>query len=284
MIEIDRRCNEKLNPKLRRVIAWFSGGITSAFACYWAVRHFKNVQIIGLDTKNEDDDTYRFANECEILFGKKIQWVSNPKWESIEHVWYHYLSLNTAHGAICSTELKREMREQIQNVKNDYAQVFGFDASDKKEMNRHNAMRRNYPEINVISPNVAFGYSKRYCLQFFERIGIKPPRAYYLGFMNNNCLKTLCVKGGIGYWQMAATKFPDKFERMAEREHELTDLKGSPVTICKDQGKEAKATGEFSPVFLKYNPKYPQIKDISMFKGRQPKGLMECTGFCGTKD
>lgn len=281
---IDLQCNQKLNPKLRRVIAWWSGGITSAFACYWAVQKFKNVQIIALDTKNEDDDTYRFGSDCEKLYGQKIIWLSNPKWESIEDVWFHYLSLNTAHGAICSTELKREMREMIQDTRNDYAQIFGFDASSKKEINRHTNMRMKYPEINVVSPNVAFGYSKKYCLDFFERMGIRPPNAYYMGFMNNNCLKTLCVKGGIGYWQMARKMMPEKFDRMAEREHALTNLKGQPVTICKDQSKEAKKSGVFNPVFLKPHPDYPNIKDISMFKGRQPKGLMECTGFCGTHD
>ena len=57
-----------------------------------------------------------------------------------------------------------------------------------------------------------------------------------------------------------------------------------PVTMCKDQSNETKdlvkdtkdKTRAF--VFLKHNPKYPLIKDISMIEGREPKPLMDCNG------
>ena len=64
---------------------------------------------------------------------------------------------------------------------------------------------------------------------------------------------------------------------MAMREHEITDLKGEPVTICKDQSKGG------GLVFLKPHPKYPDMKDISMMKGRPPEMLIECNGFCSNK-
>lgn len=67
---------------------------------------------------------------------------------------------------------------------------------------------------------------------------------------------------------------------MAKREHEITDLKGKPVTVCKDQSNEAKKTGRFN-VFLLPHPDYPEYKDLSMMKGRQPEPLIECNGFCG---
>lgn len=169
--------------------------------------------------------------------------------------------------------LKREVREAYQDLKVDYAQVFGF---DKNERNRHIAMRRNYPEINVLSPLIDLGLSKADCARIFSKLGIKLPEAYKLGFQNNNCLKTGCVRGGIGYWQKYREIFPDRFDRMAEREHTLTDLKGKPVTICKDQSKGG------GLVFLKPHPKYPHMKDISMMKGREPEPIIECNGFCST--
>ena len=89
----------------------------------------------------------------------------------------------------------------------------------------------------------------------------------------------MCVQGGIGYWQKVQRDFPDKFDAMAKVEHELTELKGEPVTMCKDQSKGG------GLVFLKHNVKYPSIKDISMMKGREPKPLMDCNGLdCGVKD
>lgn len=84
--------------------------------------------------------------------------------------------------------------------------------------------------------------------------------------------------------------FPKKFDKMAEMEHRLTDLKGEPVTMLKDQSEEAKKivkdTGDKTRqfVFLKPHPNYPLLKDISMMKGREPKPLVECNGFCGTND
>ena len=65
---------------------------------------------------------------------------------------------------------------------------------------------------------------------------------------------------------------------MALVEHELTDLKGEPVTMLKDSKKGG------GLVFLKPHPKYPTIKDISMMRGIDPKPLFDCNGFCGTND
>lgn len=261
-----------------RVIAWWSGGITSAIACLWAIQTFKNVVIVFQDTRNEDEDTYRFLTDCEKLYGQKIERLSRfedegYKARDIEGIWLHYLSLNTAHGAICSTELKREVREKYQNLATDYGQVFGFDSN---EMKRHLNMRRNYPEINVFSPLIDMKMSKADCARTLAKLGVEIPRAYKLGFRNNNCLNTGCVRGGIGYWQKMQQVKPETFEAMASREHKLTNLKGEPVTICKDQSKGG------GLVFLRPHPNYPNMKDISMMKGREPEEIVECNGFCAT--
>lgn len=258
-----------------RIIAWWSGGICSALACYWAVKSFKNVAVVFIDTLNEDEDTYRFLTDCEKLYSHPIERIRNEKYNSITEVWYKYLSLNTAHGAICSAELKRAVREQYQNLKTDYAQIFGFDVTERS---RHNNMRRNYPEINVISPLVDLNLTKSQSVAIFKGFGIELPFAYKKGYRNNNCMKRLCVQGGIGYWQKADREEPEKVEEMARIEHELTNLKGQPVTILKDQSKGG------GLVFLRPHPKYPYMKDLSMMKGREPESLIECNGFCNTKD
>jgi hypothetical protein len=138
------------------------------------------------------------------------------------------------------------------------------------------------------------GYIKEDSVQILLDAGLKLPRAYVLGFLNNNCLQTLCVQGGIGYFQKARDmggEWLDKFNIMADIEHELTAMKGAPVTMNKDQSNEAKAivkkTGDKTRafVFLKPHPDYPLIKDISMMKGRPPMPLMDCNGLdCGVKD
>ncbi|MCK5614190.1 phosphoadenosine phosphosulfate reductase family protein [Candidatus Pacearchaeota archaeon] len=267
-----------MNKKI--VIAWWSGGITSAVACYWALKTFKHVELVMLDTKgNEDDDTYRFLKDCETLYAQKIKIISNKNYERIEDVWDEYLNFAVAGGAICSTVLKREVREDYQDLSKHWGQVFGFE-HDKAQIKRHFRMRRNYPEINVISPLIDMKWNKEESKAFFRKKKIKIPRAYDWGFENNNCLKTGCSRGGIGYWMKRKRKFPDSFNHMADKEHKYTNIKGEPVTICKDQSGKKKG---YVPVFLKPHPDYPNVKDISMIKGIQPKPIMECFGFCSTQ-
>lgn len=266
---------QKVN-KDNPVIAWWSGGIASAVTCHLCIEHFgvENVRVVFIDTKNEDSDTYRFLKDCENWYEAKIETIFNDDWESIEDVWFRLKSLNVAKGAVCSDRLKSVTRVRFQ-YKNQFSyQAFGFDISEPK---RASSMRIKHAGIRPIFPLLLFGYSKQDCVKILSNEGITVPRAYQWGFNNNNCMKTGCVQGGIGYWQKMREMFPDKFEKMAKVEHELTELKGEPVTMLKDQSKGG------GLVFLKPHPKYPLVKDISMMKGRMTEPLMECNGFCGNK-
>jgi hypothetical protein len=260
------------------VVAWFSGGITSAVACKLAINIFgkESVRVVFIGTMNEDEDSYRFLEDCEKWYEVEIEIIHRKEYANIKEVWFKFLSLNVANGAICSSELKREVRMEFQRLNSFSFQVFGFDIDEPK---RAKAMQMNYPESKPIFPLLLMGYSKKDCIRIVEEAGIVIPRSYHWGFNNNNCLQTGCVQGGIGYWQKMQKEFPDKFAAMAKIEHELTDLKGKPVTMLKDQSKQSQGL-----VFLLPHPNYPGVKDLSMMKGRAPKPLMDCNGFCGTND
>lgn len=244
-----------------------------------------------IDTKNEHEDTYRFKEDCEKWYGLPIETISaiGDRYENIQAVWRKFKSLNVAHGAICSTVLKREVRERWQR-ENDYThQVFGFEF-DKKEFNRAMAMSLNHTDAKGIYPLLMHGYDKERCVQIIEEQGIKIPMPYYFGFLNNNCQKTGCVQGGIGYWQKMKVDFPEKYEAMADMEHELTALRGEPVTMLKDQSKAAKTKAKDTGikwkafVFLRKHPDYPDVKCLDDMKPQKVKPLFECNGFCGTND
>jgi 3'-phosphoadenosine 5'-phosphosulfate sulfotransferase (PAPS reductase)/FAD synthetase len=279
--------------KSDKVIAWWSGGITSAVACKIAIDLFgkENCRVIMIDTKNEDDDTYRFKKDCESWYGIDIEVITEigGQYDSIEDVWFKHNSLNVATGAICSTQLKRRVREKWQETNDFDYQVFGFEF-DKKEFNRALGLKKNHPKAKSIYPLIMMGYSKEDCLNLVQNEGIEVPRMYKLGFKNNNCFKTGCVQGGIGYWQKMQTEFPDKFEKMAEIEHKLTNQKGAPVTMLKDQSNESKEIVEktgvkyLSFVFLKKHKDYPDVKCIDDMKKQQVEPLFECNGFCGVND
>lgn len=265
--------------KKQPIICWWSGGLASAITCYICLQWFgiENCRIIFIDTWNEDKDTYRFKDDCEEWYGCLIETISSKEFNCIQDVWYKYRSLNTATGAICSTHLKRIVREEFQKVNGYSHQAFGFDID---EINRAVAIKLNHPDSKPIFPMIIELVNKKQTLSYLPTglFKIEPPRVYKLGYLNNNCFKTGCVQGGIGYWQKIKREEPEKFETMAFIEHDLTRLKGEPVTMLKDQSKGG------GLVFLKHNPDYPHIKDISMMKGREPVSLFECNGFCGVDD
>ncbi|GAB3013590.1 hypothetical protein GCM10027051_16070 [Niabella terrae] len=265
-----------------QIICWWSGGVTSAVACKIAIDLFglDNCRFIQIDTFNEHPDTYRFLGDCEDWYCQEIEIISNAKYKSIQDVWDKYAALNNATGAICSSELKREVRKKFMELNPQFRyQIFGFDIDEPK---RAKAMTLNYPESKPFYPLLALGYTKKRCIEILTGAGIEIPAMYKLGFNNNNCFQTGCVQGGIGYWQKIQREYPDKFLAMAKLEHKYTDIKGKPVTCLKDQ---AVKRGEKSlPLFLLPHPDYPDVKDISMKSGREPEPLVECNGMCGTMD
>jgi len=271
---------------MKQVICWWSGGITSAVACKIGIELFglSNCRVVMIDTGNEHEDTYRFKRDCEEWYGKEIEVISfiGTKFDSIQHVWRRFKALNSATGAVCSAELKRKVRENWQkDVDFDY-QIFGFEF-DTREFKRAKSMKMNHTKAKAIYPLLMLGYDKEDCIKLIEQAGLEIPVMYKLGFRNNNCFGTGCVQGGIGYWQKMKRDFPDKFNKMADMEWELTELKGVPVTMLKDQGKEAKASGN-ELVFLRKHPKYPNLKCIDDMKECKVEPLFECNGFCGTND
>jgi len=267
-----------------KIVCWFSGGITSAVACKLAIEEYgkEDCEVIMLDTQNEHEDTYRFLKDCEKWYGLPIKKLKSEDYVNIQDTWFKHLSLNTATGAICSYKLKRVVREKWQKDHSYDHQIFGFEY-EKKELNRAEAMCLNHPKTKPLFPLIDKKLNKRDCIKMIREAGIEIPKAYEMGFHNNNCLNTGCVQGGIGYWKKIKKDMPEVFEKMAKVEHDLTDLKGQPVTMLKDQTKKAKASGNVL-VFLKKHPKYPKLKCIDDLKGREVKPLTECNGYCGVND
>lgn len=116
---------------MKKVLCWWSGGITSAVACRLAIDMFgkDNCRVVMIDTHNEDEDTYRFKEDCAKWYDKEIESISaiNDRFDSIQHVWRRYKSLNVSHGSVCSSELKRGVREKFQESLYYDHQVFGFE-------------------------------------------------------------------------------------------------------------------------------------------------------------
>lgn len=123
--------------------------------------------------------------------------------------------LNSAHGARCTTEMKKIPRMEYQRV--DDLQMFGLTAGEERRAER---LRQQNPDIlHLEFPLIAAGWTKGACYLALRQAKIELPAMYKLGYKNNNCIG--CVKGGQGYWNKIRVDFPETFERMAKMEREL---------------------------------------------------------------
>lgn len=202
---------------MRRVVIWYSCGVTSTIAAKLAIKKYRDthpIHIVYTATHSEHEDNVRFMEECEVWFDREITVLSSKKYEDIWDVFKKTRYLVGVAGARCTTELKKKLRHDFQRV--DDIQVFGFDSSEKKRAER---FRTNNPEVTLETPLIDQGLSKTDCLGMLELAGIELPVMYKLGYQNNNCIG--CVKGQMGYWNKIRVDFPDVFNRMANVERHL---------------------------------------------------------------
>ena len=254
------------------IVAWWSGGVTSAVACKMAIEQWGNaVRLVFIDTRNEHPDTERFLLDCEKWYSKEIERISSKKWDNIEEVWLETSCLNTAYGAPCSGQLKKDVRLKFEqenpNITN---QIFGFEKGEELRFERLKAV---YSYANPVAPLIDKGLDKLDCIRLLNKEGIAIPVMYRLGFQNNNCFGTGCVRGGIGYWQKIAKEYPRKFYRMAAIERLLSYQEGKPITVLRDSRRDKN-------IFLVENRNFPLSRHIGQYKGRKPRKMVDCNGLC----
>lgn len=91
--------------------------------------------------------------------------------------------------------------------------------------------------------------SKEEMLLELDKIGIKRPRLYEMGFHHNNC-GGFCVRAGFGHFAQLYEKLPDYYRRCEEYEQEVIKHIGKEVSILRR-----------SKVVKKYNPNGTMYKD-----------------------
>lgn len=215
-----------------KYLAWFSCGVTSAVACKLAIEKFGDaVDLWYIETGASHQDNKRFMADCEKWYGRKIRVARSEKYSSPLAVAAKQL-FNTPYGAPCTNELKKKVRQDIQNKYSEFIHVFGFEFTSK-EVNR--AMRWSEQNTkNVVFPLIENKLNKEDCLRILQKQGIEIPAMYKMGYHNNNCIG--CFKGGAGYWNKIRNDFPDVFQKTAklERERKATCLKSAGKQLYLD--------------------------------------------------
>lgn len=195
-------------------VCWLSARVSSFVAGYLA----KEVdEYIYIDIDNQHPDSMRFIKDCEKALERPIKILRSP-YMSVENVIKQFQYINGVYGAKCTQILKKRVRKEWESEHKNYdiTYVWGFDFNEKKRAERLN---ESMPEFNHEYPLIDRCLTKQDAHAILDRLGIKRPAMYDLGYQNNNCVG--CVKGGMGYWNKIRKDFPDVFDRMAKLEREV---------------------------------------------------------------
>jgi hypothetical protein len=147
----------------------------------------------------------------------EIELIRSDKYKSVDDVITRDRYINGPMGAACTKHLKKEVRKAWEkaNADVDTEYIWGYDVNEKHRAQR---LDQTTNTINVY-PLIENNLTKQDVHAICERLGIKRPLMYDLGYPNNNCIG--CVKGGMGYWNKIRVDFPEVFERRAKQEREI---------------------------------------------------------------
>ena len=201
-----------------RRVRWFSAGAASAIATALDIgEHGADAgPVVYIDTGSEHPDNVRFIADVGAWLGVEVEDIRSDRYHSVDDVIERRRYLNGPGGALCTTELKKRVRQQFQHP--DDVQVFGYTA-DPEDAARAARFAANNFDVDLVTPLIAHNLTKGNVLAMLERAGVQLPAMYLLGYRNNNCIG--CVKGGMGYWNRVRVDFPEVFARRSRQEREL---------------------------------------------------------------
>lgn len=193
-------------------VCWFSAGVSSFIAAHIA----KPDKMIYIDIDDQHPDSMRFVKDCEKTLGRKIEDLKSP-YGSVENACLGFGFIASAYGAKCTDVLKKRVRKEWERQQTEpLTYVWGFDCT---EIARAERLLEAMPQMKHEFPLIEKLLTKEDAHGLCERLGVKRPAMYDLGYSNNNCLG--CVKGGMGYWNKIRVDFPDVFESRANLERHI---------------------------------------------------------------
>jgi hypothetical protein len=190
-------------------IMWFSAGVSSAVA--WKLASAQIDEVLYIHINDQEDDTLRFVREVSEWVGKPVKILQHHEFKSVDEVCRKHRYMSGVAGARCTLTLKKEVRERWERENIDkypFRYVWGFDAGEQRRIDKIGEMN---PEFKHLFPLADARMHKQEVHQVLKASGIKRPRMYELGFLNNNCMG--CTKAqSPAYWNLTRKHFPDVFE------------------------------------------------------------------------
>jgi 3'-phosphoadenosine 5'-phosphosulfate sulfotransferase (PAPS reductase)/FAD synthetase len=206
----------------RRIVVGFSGGVTSAWCAGWALRKYPRDEVVLLwhDTKEEDEDTYRFLREMAAALGMPITERSDGR--SVTQLFRDVGYLGNGQQTPCSRILKAEQGSRyVEELRAsgvvEILKVIGYSQNERARIQRM-VGRCAVEGITPVFPMVHENVTKQEATDWVIAQGVRPP-AMYCWAEHANCVG--CVKGGRAYWLAVAANAPDVFEQRAQLEEEF---------------------------------------------------------------
>jgi hypothetical protein len=225
---------------MTRHVVQFSGGIGSfAAALRVAAKHgTRDMTLLIADTRIEDEDLWRFAEDTSHLLGVPLTRVCDGRtpWE----VFRDKRFLGNDRLAPCTRTLKQIPCRAWMTEHTDPADTIVYVGIENTPRDRARipAIARNwkpwrvqFPLCNKHEPP----RTKEQLLDEARAVGIEPPRLYALGFAHNNCGGT-CVRAGQRQWKHTLDVLPDRYAHAEAQENALRELLGE-VSILRERRK-----------------------------------------------
>ncbi len=220
-------------------VVMFSGGIGSWLTAKRVVDVVgaENVILLFSDVKGnsedphvgEDEDTYRFIDEASKMLGAEL--VTLVEGRNIWEVFRDRKFLGNSRIAPCSHELKQKPAKKWIWENCDPEDTIIYVGIDWSETHRMEAVARGYHPYKVAAPlTVEPFFTKQQMIDEAERLGLKAPRLYSLGFKHNNCGGG-CVRAGQKQFKQLLDTMPDRFAVWEANEEKMQNQLGVEVTI-----------------------------------------------------
>jgi len=217
----------------------FSGGLCSFWAAHRVVAEHgaKDTVLLFADTLIEDEELYTFNEQAARLLGVPITRIADGRtpWQLFREKGI----IGNARFPICSIYLKREpldrwRRENCMELSS--VLYMGFDWTEGKRLDD---LRRELPSWRIEAPMTEAPYWDKCKMQAeAEKLGLKIPRLYTLGFPHNNC-GGRCVRAGISHWVHLYHVDEPAFAEWEEEERftaqQITNDGGTPWSMLKDR-------------------------------------------------
>lgn len=217
-------------------VVYLSGGAASYVAARRIVdQHGPDaVELVFADTLTEDEDLYRFLDDCVADLGAPITRLCDGRdvWQLFEDEGI----IGNTRIDVCSRKLKRDLMRKHRDALDpeQTTLVLGIDWTEEHRLRRLQARPENqgwrYIAPLCEPPLLTPGKVKA---EVTAR-GLRLPRLYDMGFAHNNC-GGFCVKSGHAQFERLLTFLPERFAYHEGKEAAFRERTGKDVSILRDR-------------------------------------------------